>query len=284
MSANEQDPRRSCGSSGTARPSGAATAGTPGHRPAADARGRGCRADAGDRLPGRVRPGPGQPGSARGTPRRWPGSRTPRSSRPGGVGYGGYEGLTTATIRESRPAGRSGPTRRPAARRRAGPERLDRVIERVGRSPTGVFAHGHALRVLAARWLGLPAQDGRLFRLDTATSRGSATSAGPVILAGTPDRTRLPLTGATPSRGGPVPLSAGCPRCTSAVPHVTGRPLHRSRRIHPVAARTRPRLLRLVRRPPRHGRRPPDLPALADEPRLVDHRLRVVATTGSGPR
>ena len=38
--------------------------------------------------------------------------------------------------------------------------------------PTGtslVFAHGHSLRVLAARWLGLPPTDGRHFRLDTAT-------------------------------------------------------------------------------------------------------------------
>jgi probable phosphoglycerate mutase len=32
-----------------------------------------------------------------------------------------------------------------------------------------VFAHGHVLRVLTARWLGLPASEGRLFRLDTST-------------------------------------------------------------------------------------------------------------------
>ena len=46
-----------------------------------------------------------------------------------------------------------------------------RVVERVTDQPgrTLVFGHGHALRVLTARWLGLPVPDGRLFRLDTAT-------------------------------------------------------------------------------------------------------------------
>ncbi len=49
--------------------------------------------------------------------------------------------------------------------------RLDRVVARA-RAATGrslVFAHGHTLRVLAARWLGLPVADGRIFDLDTAT-------------------------------------------------------------------------------------------------------------------
>ena len=32
-----------------------------------------------------------------------------------------------------------------------------------------VFSHGHASRALAARWLDQPVEEGRLFKLDTAT-------------------------------------------------------------------------------------------------------------------
>jgi probable phosphoglycerate mutase len=32
-----------------------------------------------------------------------------------------------------------------------------------------VFAHGHSLPALAARWLDQPVEEGRLFRLHTAT-------------------------------------------------------------------------------------------------------------------
>lgn len=86
--------------------------------------------------------------------------------------YGDYEGLTTAQIRESVPGWTlwtHGPLGGETAEQVAA--RLDRVVERVrtagGRSL--VFAHGHSLRALAARWLGLPAGDGRLLRLDTST-------------------------------------------------------------------------------------------------------------------
>jgi probable phosphoglycerate mutase len=49
--------------------------------------------------------------------------------------------------------------------------RVDRIIERARALPGDalVFAHGHVLRVLAARWLGLGAADGRMLALSTAT-------------------------------------------------------------------------------------------------------------------
>src|SRR5215831_5306663 len=49
--------------------------------------------------------------------------------------------------------------------------RVDRVITR-SRALAGdivLFAHGHVLRVLAARWIGLPAGGGQHFLLDTGT-------------------------------------------------------------------------------------------------------------------
>jgi broad specificity phosphatase PhoE len=82
--------------------------------------------------------------------------------------YGTYEGLTSAEIRERRPGwtlwddGVPGGERITDVARRA-----DRVVERV-RSTEGdtlCVAHGHFLRVLAARWLGLPPVAGRLLRL-----------------------------------------------------------------------------------------------------------------------
>src|SRR5262249_12622799 len=51
--------------------------------------------------------------------------------------------------------------------------RMDRVIAR-SRAVSGdvaLFAHGHALRVLAARWIGLPPRGGEHFLLDTGTLR-----------------------------------------------------------------------------------------------------------------
>lgn len=86
--------------------------------------------------------------------------------------YGDYEGLTTPQIREQVPGWTVWTHPSPGGEGAADvAARLDRVLERAAASagPVLVFAHGHSLRVLTARWLGLAAEDGRLFRLDTAT-------------------------------------------------------------------------------------------------------------------
>lgn len=83
--------------------------------------------------------------------------------------YGEYEGLTTPQIREERPGWnlwRDGcPGGETAAEVGA---RLDGVLERVAQIEGDVllFAHGHSLRVLTARWLELGPEEGARFRLD----------------------------------------------------------------------------------------------------------------------
>ncbi len=86
--------------------------------------------------------------------------------------YGEYEGITSRQIHETVPGWLVFNDGAPGGET---PEqigaRADRVIARV-RSVRGVvalFAHGHILRVLVARWLDLPATAGRNFLLDTGT-------------------------------------------------------------------------------------------------------------------
>ncbi len=86
--------------------------------------------------------------------------------------YGEYEGLTPEQIRATSPGwlifrdgcpGGETPEQVGA--------RADRAIARA-RAVEGhvaIFAHGHLLRVLVARWLGLPAGAGQHFLLDTGT-------------------------------------------------------------------------------------------------------------------
>jgi broad specificity phosphatase PhoE len=82
--------------------------------------------------------------------------------------YGEYEGMTTDQIRHGRPDwtlwDEGVPGGEPAS---AVGRRADRVIERARaiEGTTLCVAHGHLLRVLAARWLGLPPVAGRLFAL-----------------------------------------------------------------------------------------------------------------------
>ncbi len=85
--------------------------------------------------------------------------------------YGELEGLTTNEIRDERPwwslwrDGCPGGETAPQVG-----ERVDRVISRAlwAGGDVALFAHGHVLRILGARWLGLPASSGALLGLDTA--------------------------------------------------------------------------------------------------------------------
>jgi broad specificity phosphatase PhoE len=86
--------------------------------------------------------------------------------------YGDHEGLTPRQIHETAPGWLifrdgcpGGETPEQVA------ARVDRVIARARTADGDValFAHGHVLRVLAARWIGLPAGGGQHFLLDTGT-------------------------------------------------------------------------------------------------------------------
>jgi broad specificity phosphatase PhoE len=86
--------------------------------------------------------------------------------------YGGYEGMTTAEIRAGRPGWQlwedgviGGEMLAEVA------ARTDRVMAKL-RSVHGdvaVFAHGHLLRVFAARWIGQPARLAQFANLSTAS-------------------------------------------------------------------------------------------------------------------
>ncbi|MGZ2482367.1 broad specificity phosphatase PhoE [Rhizobium pisi] len=84
--------------------------------------------------------------------------------------YGAYEGITTKEILAGRPDWqlfRDGcPSGETAADVGA---RADAVIDalRAEAATILIFSSSHFLRVLAARWLGLPPQDGARFVLDT---------------------------------------------------------------------------------------------------------------------
>ncbi len=86
--------------------------------------------------------------------------------------YGKYEGLTSKQIRETAPGWlifRNGCPDGEAPEQVG--ERVDRIITRTRavEGDVALFAHGHVLRVLVARWLGLPVSAGQHFMLDTGT-------------------------------------------------------------------------------------------------------------------
>jgi broad specificity phosphatase PhoE len=85
--------------------------------------------------------------------------------------YGDYEGITTPEIRERRAdwsLWRDGCPHGEAASDVGA--RVDRVIAeaREGEGDVAMFAHGHVLRVLGARWIGLEPAGGALLALSTA--------------------------------------------------------------------------------------------------------------------
>jgi len=86
--------------------------------------------------------------------------------------YGAYEGRTTLDIRNERPGWTLWDDGVPEGETAAQvATRVDRIIAEL-QSVAGdaaVFAHGHVLRVLVARWLGLDPAAGRFFALDPAT-------------------------------------------------------------------------------------------------------------------
>ena len=86
--------------------------------------------------------------------------------------YGRYEGITSAQIHDREPGWSLWRDGCPAGEQ---PEevgrRADGVVTRLAAASANclIFSHGHFLRVLTARWLGLPAAAGRYFALATAS-------------------------------------------------------------------------------------------------------------------
>jgi broad specificity phosphatase PhoE len=96
--------------------------------------------------------------------------------------YGGYEGRTTSEIQADHPGWYlwrdgviPGGAAHPGESVAQVGARTDAVLSRVrpllaeSGGDVVLVAHGHVLRVLTARWLGLEPAAGRLFRLDTGT-------------------------------------------------------------------------------------------------------------------
>jgi probable phosphoglycerate mutase len=86
--------------------------------------------------------------------------------------YGVYEGRTTDEIRREVPGWtiwsadvRDGESVEAVGRR------VDRVIDLAlaADGDVALFGHGHCLRILAARWMGLPPEAGAMLELSTAT-------------------------------------------------------------------------------------------------------------------
>jgi probable phosphoglycerate mutase len=111
--------------------------------------------------------------------------------------YGGYEGVTTVDIQRERPGWflfrdgvAPGPPERPGETPEQVGERADRMLAKVDAALADtegcvvLIAHGHFLRVLTARRLGLPPAGGALFQLATGTLCRLGTEHGRPVIAG----------------------------------------------------------------------------------------------------
>jgi broad specificity phosphatase PhoE len=86
--------------------------------------------------------------------------------------YGQYEGKTSKEILTGRPSWSLWRDGCPGGETAADVgTRVDRVLAEVAtvQGNVGLFAHGHVLRVLTARWIGLPPDGGALLALSTAS-------------------------------------------------------------------------------------------------------------------
>jgi probable phosphoglycerate mutase len=111
--------------------------------------------------------------------------------------YGDYEGITTAEIREGRPGWYLWRDGCPGGETAADVgRRVDQVIASLDglEGDAALFAHGHVLRVLTARWLGLGPEAGALFKLDTGTLSALGYERETRVIT----RWNLPVTGSGP--------------------------------------------------------------------------------------
>lgn len=111
--------------------------------------------------------------------------------------YGGYEGITTVDIQRERPGWflftdgvTPGPPKHPGESVEQVGARADRMLGKVDAALANtegavvLVSHGHFLRVLTARRLGLPPQDGALFQLATGALGRLGTEHGRPVVAG----------------------------------------------------------------------------------------------------
>ncbi|GAA3145144.1 histidine phosphatase family protein [Streptomyces rameus] len=111
--------------------------------------------------------------------------------------YGGYEGVTTPEIQRTRPGWflftdgvAPGPPDHPGETPEQVGERADRMLAKADAALADtdgavvLIAHGHFLRVLTARRLGLGPRHGALFQLSTGTLCRLGTEHGRPVIAG----------------------------------------------------------------------------------------------------